>query len=87
MTVLYAHKNEYFYLADPYYGYLKLKLYYFATTWIEDDKNMNGIAVQLYPLKQAKRSAMRKYSHDKFTDLKPVDKRSLKSYICEMRMT
>jgi hypothetical protein len=84
MTVLYAHKNEYFHLADPYYGYLKLKLYYFATTWIDDDKNMKGIAIQLFPMKQAKRSTLRKLDPEKFSNLRSLDKRSWKNYTCVM---
>ncbi len=87
MTVLYAHKNEYFHLVDPYYGYLKLKMYYFATTWIDDDKNMKGIAIQLFPMKQAKRSALRKLNPDKFSNLHSLDKRSWKNYTCVMDLS
>lgn len=87
MTVLYANKNEFFHLADPYYGYLKLKMYYFATSWIEDDKNMKGVAIQLYPMKQAKRSVLRKFSSGKFSNLRSIDKRSWKNYTCVMDLS
>lgn len=84
MAVLYAIKNNFFYLSDPYYGYLKLNLFYFANSWFVDDKNLKGIAMQLFPLKNAKSSINKRLNLEKFSLLKSIDKKSWKSYVCEL---
>ncbi len=87
MAVLYGIKNNLFYLSDPYYGYLKLNLFYFATSWFTDQKNLKGIAIQLYPLKKVKTSINRRLNLEKFSRLKLLDKKSWKNYGCELDLT
>ncbi len=84
MAVLYGIKNNLFNLSDPYYGYLKLNLYYFATSWFVDQKNLKGIAIQLYPLKKVKTSINRRLNLEKFSKLKLMDRKSWKNYACEL---
>ncbi|MBN2213091.1 MAG: hypothetical protein JW723_02510 [Bacteroidales bacterium] len=87
MSVLYAIKNDMFYLSDPYYGYLKLNPYYFATSWFTDDKNMKGIAIQLYPLRKVRNTIIRKLNLEKFSRLRSWDRKNWKNYGCELSIS
>ena len=84
MSVLYAIKNDMFYLSDPFYGYVKLNPFYFAASWFVDDKNLKGIAIQLYPLKKVKNVISNKLNLEKFSRLKSWDRKNWKSYGCEL---
>ncbi len=84
MSVLYAIKNDMFHLSDPYYGYLKLNPFYFAASWFVDDKNMKGIAIQLFPLKKVKNSVNRRLNLEKFSRLKSWDRKNWKNYGCAL---
>lgn len=86
MAVLYALKDGFFHLSDPYYGFVKLNHYYFATSWFVDEKSLKGIAIQLFPQNKARNSVVRKLSPDRFNALKSIDKKSLKNYVCELDM-
>jgi hypothetical protein len=86
MSVIYAIKNDMFYLSDPYYGYLKLNPFYFATSWFVDDKNLKGIAIQLFPLKKVKNSVNRRLNLEKFSRLKSWDRKNWKNYGCELEI-
>lgn len=86
MSVLYAIKNDVFYLSDPYYGYLKLHPFYFAASWFIDDKNMKGIAIQLYPLKNVRSSINRRLNLEKFTRLKSWNRQNWKNLGCKLNM-
>ncbi len=86
MSVLFAIKNDMFYLSDPYYGYLKLNPFYFASSWFIDDKNMKGIAIQLYPLKNVKSSINRRLNLEKFTRLKSWSRQNWKNFGCKLTM-
>lgn len=86
MSVLYVIKNDMFYLSDPYYGYLKLNPFYFAASWFVDDKNLKGIAIQLFPLKKVKHSVNRGLNLEKFSRLKSWDRKNWKNYGCELEM-
>lgn len=87
MSVLYAIKNDLFYLSDPYYGHVKLNMFYFATSWFTDTKNLKGIAIQLYPLKNVRNAMNRKLDLEKFTRLKSWDRKNWKNYGCELDLT
>lgn len=86
MSVIYAIKNDMFYLSDPYYGYLKLNPFYFAASWFVDDKNLKGIAIQLFPLKKVKNVVNRRLNLEKFSRLKSWDRKNWKNYGCELDM-
>ena len=86
MSVIYVIKNDMFYLSDPYYGYLKLNPFYFAASWFVDDKNLKGIAIQLFPLKKVKNSVNRRLNLEKFSRLKAWDRKNWKNYGCELEM-
>jgi hypothetical protein len=86
MSVLYAIKNDMFYISDPFYGYLKLHPFYFAASWFIDDKNLKGIAIQLYPLKNVKNSVNRRLNLEKFSRLKSWDRKNWKNYGCELKI-
>ena len=86
MSVIYALKNDMFYLSDPYYGYLKLNPFYFAASWFVDDKNLKGIAIQLFPLKKVKNSVNRRLNLEKFSRLKSWDRKNWKNYGCELEI-
>ncbi|MBN2347626.1 MAG: hypothetical protein JXJ22_02245 [Bacteroidales bacterium] len=86
MAVLYYYKDEFFYLADPYYGFLKLKLFYFATAWLTENNN-KGIAFQLYPLRKVKKSVRRKLDLEKFSKLTPLNEKYWENYSCEMNLS
>jgi hypothetical protein len=49
MVVLHKITNDFVYIADPYYGFLKLKIYYFLSTWYAAGKNQSGIALLIRP--------------------------------------
>ncbi len=49
MAILYKITNEFVYIADPFYGFLKLKIYYFLSTWYAAGKNQSGIALLIRP--------------------------------------
>ncbi len=80
IAIVYAHKNDNFYIADPFYGFLKLKLFYFATSWFSDNKNMKGIALQLLPVNNISGSVARKTDPEKYSKLKSLDKKQWKQY-------
>jgi hypothetical protein len=86
MSVLYSIKNDLFYLSDPYYGYLKLNPLYFAASWFIDDKNMKGIAIQLYPLKKVKNSINRRLNLEKFTRLTSWNRQYWKNIGCKLTL-
>jgi predicted double-glycine peptidase len=86
MSVIYAIKNDMFYLSDPYYGYLKLNPFYFAASWFVDDRNLKGIAIQLYPLKKVKNAVNRRLDLERFSRLKSWDRKNWKNYACELEM-
>ena len=86
MSVIYAIKNDMFYLSDPYYGYLKLNPFYFAASWFVDDKNLKGLAIQLFPLKKVKNAVNRRLNLEKFSRLKSWDRKNWKNYGCELEM-
>ncbi|MFO7657875.1 MAG: cysteine peptidase family C39 domain-containing protein [Bacteroidales bacterium] len=87
MAVLYAIKEGFFHLSDPYYGFVKLNNFYFATSWFVDVKNLKGIALQLYPQKQVRNSIARKINHEKFSAIKSIDRKSWNSFGCELDVT
>ena len=87
MAVLFEIKNNLFYLSDPYYGYLKLNLYYFATSWFIDQKNLKGVAIQLYPLKKVKASMNRRLNLEKFSHLRQMERKTWKNYGCELEIS
>lgn len=84
MTVLFTSKNDDFYLSDPYYGQIRIKSYYFATSWFVDDKNMEGIAIMLFPVKQVRKSLIHSVHLEKFKKIAGFDKRNWKNYTCEL---
>ncbi len=86
MSVIYAIRNDIFYLSDPYYGNVKLNPFYFASSWFVDEKNLKGIAVQLFPLKKVKNTVNRRLNLEKFTRLKSWDRKNWKNYGCELEM-
>jgi len=87
MSVLYAIRNDLFYLSDPFYGYLKLNPFYFAASWFVDDKNLKGIAIQLYPLKKVKNVISNKLNLEKFSRLKSWDRKNWKNYGCKLDLS
>ena len=87
MSVIYSIKNDKFCLSDPYYGYVKLNPFYFAASWFVDDKNLKGIAIQLFPLRKVKNAVNRRLDLEKFSRLKSWDRKNWKSYGCELDMT
>ncbi len=49
MAIIYKITNEFVYIADPFYGFIKLKVYYFLSTWYAAGKNQSGIALLICP--------------------------------------
>ncbi len=86
MAVLYAIKNDCFYLSDPYHGHIRLRTYYFASSWFVDHRNLRGIIIQLYPLKTPRKSLSGKLDLEKFKKLKPMERKSWKEYTCELEV-
>ena len=85
MAVIYRIEDEIIYLVDPFYGLLRLSLYYFVNSWYTDMKNEKGIVIILKPGSGYTNRHSRKMQHSKDITLKPLDKKHWGEYICEMK--
>lgn len=59
MVILHKISNEFIFIADPFYGFLKLKMYYFLSAWYAGYNNKQGIALLIRPLKYSKSKTKR----------------------------
>ncbi len=86
MAVLYKITNEFIYIADPYYGFLKLKMYYFLSSWYVNDNNQKGIALLIRPSEYSKGKIKRvnKALSIDFSKIKLLDKKHWKEYKCDI---
>ncbi|UCH13527.1 MAG: hypothetical protein JSV22_10480 [Bacteroidales bacterium] len=86
MVILYKITNEFVFIADPFYGFLKLKIYYFLSTWYGINKNQSGIALLVKPsgdFKGRSKRIQKTLSVD-YSEIKPLEKRHWKEIICEI---
>ena len=86
MVILYKITNEFVFIADPFYGFLKLKIYYFLSTLYAGNKNKSGIALLIKPsvdLKGRSKRIQKTLSVD-HSEIKPLEKRYWKEIICEI---
>lgn len=86
MAILHKITNEFIYLADPFYGFLKLKIYYFLSAWYAYDNNKKGIALLIRPLKFSKGKIKRvnKALSIDFSRIKLLDKKYWKEFKCDI---
>jgi len=86
MAILHKITNEFVYIADPFYGFLKLKIYYFLSTWYAANKNQSGIALMIKPsgnFKGKARLIIKTQSLD-FSEMKQLEKTYWKDIKCEI---
>jgi len=86
MVILHKITNEFVYIADPFYGYLKLKIYYFLSTWYAANKNQSGIALLIRPsvnFKGRNRRILKTQSFD-YSDMKQLEKTYWNNIKCEI---
>ena len=88
MVILYKITDEFIFLADPFYGFLKLKIYYFVSAWYGDSKNQKGIALLIRPSAYSKGNIKRvnKALSIDFSKIKLLDRKQMKEYICEINI-
>jgi hypothetical protein len=86
MAILHKITNDFIYLADPFYGFLKLKIYYFLSTWYATNKNQSGIALLIRPsvdFKGRTRRILKTQSVD-FSEIQQIERTYWKNIKCEI---
>ena len=86
MAILHKITNEFVYIADPFYGFLKLKIYYFLSTWYATDKNQSGIALLIKPSLNFKGRTRRihKIQSFNYSEIQQLEKTYWKDIKCEI---
>ena len=86
MVILYKITNEFVFIADPFYGFLKLKIFYFLSIWYSASKEQNGIAFLIKPSAHFKGRSdrIRKTLSADYSVMKQLDKKYWKNIICEI---
>ena len=86
MAILYKATNEYVFIADPFYGFLKLKLFYFVSVWYSAGKDHNGIALLIKPSDdfRGKSGRIQKTLASDYSAIKQLEKKYWNSIVCEI---
>jgi hypothetical protein len=86
MVILYKVNNEYVFIADPYYGFLKLKLFYFVSVWYSAGKDHSGIALLVKPSDDfaGKSGRLKKILATDYSAIKQLEKKYWNSIVCEI---
>jgi len=86
MVILYKITSEFVFIADPFYGFLKLKIFYFLSVWYSAGKNQNGIALLINPSAnfKGKSSRIKKTLAADYSGIKQLDKKLLDTIFCKI---
>jgi hypothetical protein len=86
MVILYKVNNEYIFIADPFYGFLKLKIFYFVSMWYSAGKDQNGIALLIKPSGdfRGRSGRMQKARAADYSAIKQLEKKHWNSVVCEI---
>ncbi len=86
MVILYKMTSEFVFIADPFYGFLKLKIFYFLSVWYSTSKNQNGIALLIKPSVnfKGKSSRIKKTLAADYSAIKQLDKKLCDTILCEI---
>jgi hypothetical protein len=86
MVILHKITNDFVYIADPFYGFLKLKIFYFLSTWYATNRNQSGIALLIRPsldFKGRTRRILKTQSID-FSEIQQLERTFWKNIKCEI---
>lgn len=86
MVILHKITNEFVHIADPFYGFLKLKIYYFLSTWYSAGKNQSGIALMIRPSEgfKGRTSRINKANLPDNSEIKQLEKTYWTGIKCEI---
>lgn len=79
-AVLFKIDNQFAYLADPYYGLIKLYIYYFLGVWYTNYTEGKGIAVVIYPGNEFGKKIPRRKKMNKLLTIKEIKNKEMVEY-------
>jgi len=86
MVIVHKITNEFVFVADPFYGFIKLKIFYFLSIWYSASIDQNGIAFLVKPYANFKGRARRiqKALTADYSAIKQLDKKERDTILCEI---